>query len=158
VPIVEEKARAVAARVHRSGDLFVEAQNQPVPMAEEYLSKIVDELVQNAFKFSKPNTPVRVTLAAADQGLALAVADQGRGLSPEQIAHIGAYMQFDRELHEQQGLGLGLTICRRLAEMHGATLTMQSQPDAGTVVTLTFPKAGAGPPLSPRPAQSGSRP
>ncbi len=79
-------------------------------------------------------------------------------LSPEQIAKIGAYMQFDRDLHEQQGLGLGLTICRRLAQMHGGTLTVQSQPDAGTTVTLTFPKPGAGPAAAPRAAQSGSIP
>lgn len=157
-PVIEEKARALAERAHRAGDLFVEVQNQPVPMAEEYLAKIVDELVQNAFKFSKPHTPVRVTLAVADKVLTLSVADQGRGLSPEQIAKIGAYMQFDRDLHEQQGLGLGLTICRRLAQMHGGTLTVQSQPDAGTTVTLTFPKAGAGPAAPPRAAQSGSIP
>jgi signal transduction histidine kinase len=110
-------------------------------MAEEYLSKIVDELVQNAFKFSKPGTPVRVALHSAEQGPVLSVADQGRGLAQEQIAKIGAYMQFDRKMHEQQGLGLGLVICRRLAEVHGGTLTIASDPGAGTTVSLRFPKA-----------------
>jgi signal transduction histidine kinase len=138
--VIEEKARAAAQHARRASDLILELADQPVPMAEEYLSKIVDELVQNAFKFSRPNTPVRVALAATDNGLSLSVADRGRGFSPEQVAKVGAYMQFDRKMQEQQGLGLGLTICRRLAELHGGTLAVQSQPAAGTTVTVRFPK------------------
>jgi signal transduction histidine kinase len=141
--VIEDKSRANAQHALRSGDLILEIQDRPVPMAEEYLSKIVDELVQNAFKFSKPNTPVRVALTAADNGLALSVSDQGRGLSPEQVAKVGAYMQFDRKMQEQQGLGLGLTICRRLAEMHGGTIVVQSQSGVGTTITVRFPKPAA---------------
>lgn len=138
---IEEKARAAAQSARRPGDLVLELQEFSVSMAEEYLAKIVDELVQNAFKFSKPGTPVRVALHIAEQGPVLSVADQGRGLAQEQIAKIGAYMQFDRKMHEQQGLGLGLMICRRLAEVHGGTLTIASDPGAGTTVSLRFPKA-----------------
>ncbi len=134
--VIEDKAQAIAETMHRESDLTLVLLDHRVPMAEEYLSKIVDELLQNAFKFSKPGTPVRVELKVADAELTLSVSDKGRGLSPEQVAKIGAYMQFDRKMQEQQGLGLGLTICRRLADMHGGTLTLQSQPGVGTTVTL----------------------
>jgi two-component system, sensor histidine kinase and response regulator len=97
--------------------------------------------VQNAFKFSSPNSPVRVTLSEADNTVTFTVSDVGRGFSTEHIAKVGAYMQFDRKLHEQQGLGLGLTIVRRLTELHGGTLTIQSEKGAGTVVTVKFPKS-----------------
>lgn len=138
---IAEKAHSAAQAARRSEDLMLELTDQPVPMAEEYLSKIVDELAQNAFKFSKPGTPVRVSLRAEAPGLTLAVADQGRGLSPEQVAKMGAYMQFDRKMQEQQGLGLGLTICRRLAQVHGGTLSIESTPGTGTTVALRFPKS-----------------
>jgi signal transduction histidine kinase len=143
VRVIEEKARAAAQNARRPGDLILELQDRPVPMAEEYLSKIVDELVQNAFKFSPPNSPVRITLTTTDNGLSLSVSDKGRGLSAEQVTKVGAYMQFDRKMQEQQGLGLGLTICRRLAELHGGTLAMQSQPSGGTTVVVRFPKPAA---------------
>lgn len=139
--VIEQKAREIALAVNRAADLELDLLDPPVPMAEEYLSKIVDELVQNAFKFSKAGTPVRVRLAAENRGLALSVTDRGRGLSAEQIAKVGGYMQFDRKMQEQQGLGLGLSICRRLAELHGGALAIQSQPGAGTTVVVELPPA-----------------
>jgi len=67
-------------------------------------------------------------------------ANLGRGFSTEHITKVGAYMQFDRKLHEQQGLGLGLTIVRRLTELHGGTLTIQKGSGGGTLVTIKLPK------------------
>ena len=124
-------------------DLKLELADVPVPVSEEYLTKIVDELVQNAFKFSPANSPVRVALTNdSPDHVTLTIADHGRGLSTEHVAKIGAYMQFDRKMHEQQGIGLGLTICKRLTEMHGGTLTIQSSQTDGTTITLKLPKIG----------------
>lgn len=140
-PLIEQHARGQAQLAKRSPDLSLDLANVPMPISDEYLTKIVDELVQNAFKFSSANTPVRVTFADAGNSVTLSIADQGRGFSTEHITKVGAYMQFDRKMHEQQGLGLGLTIVRRLTELHGGTLTIQSQKGAGTVVTIKLPKA-----------------
>src|SRR5208282_2844094 len=60
VPLLEKQATTLAAHANRSSDLTLELSDVAVPMAEEYLVKIVDELVQNAFKFSEPGSPVRV--------------------------------------------------------------------------------------------------
>jgi signal transduction histidine kinase len=70
----------------------------------------------------------------------LSVGDQGSGFSTEQIARIGAYMQFDRRMHEQQGLGLGLTIAKRLVALHGGTLSIESTKDHGATIIAKLPK------------------
>jgi len=72
-------------------------------------------------------------------GVALTVTDHGRGFSTEHITKVGAYMQFDRKMQEQQGLGLGLTIAKRLTELHGGTLGIQTERGPSTVVTVKLP-------------------
>jgi signal transduction histidine kinase len=140
-PFVKKFAAAQAAQARRPDDLKVESVDISVPMSEEYFSKIVNELVQNAFKFSEAGSSVGVTLAETFNGIALTVSDQGRGFSTEQIKRIGAYTQFDRKMQDEQGLGLGLTIAKRLAELHGGALSIEGEKGAGATVTVQFPKA-----------------
>jgi two-component system, sensor histidine kinase and response regulator len=142
--LIEERARAHAQAVERADDLVLELADQPMPISEDYLAKIVDELVQNAFKFSEAGRRVHLALFPLPNGVALSVSDQGRGFSTEHITRVGAYMQFDRKMHEQQGLGLGLTIAKRLTELHGGTLTIQSKRDSATTVTVKLPAAVSG--------------
>jgi len=139
--LIKNRAAAQAAQASRLPDLSFELADLPLPVAEEYLSKITDELVQNAFKFSEADSPVRVTLNEAFNAVTLSVSDQGRGFTAEQITRIGAYMQFDRKLHEQQGLGLGLTIAKRLVELHGGKFSIVSDKESGTVISARFPKS-----------------
>jgi len=140
---IEKESNRKAEDAKRAADLRCNLTPLPLPMSEEYLAKLVGELTHNAFKFSPVGTPVSVELAVADpDAVVLTVKDQGRGLEPDQIGKVGAFMQFDRKTHEQQGLGLGLTIARRIAELHGGSLTLQSEKGAGTTVTVRLPKAG----------------
>lgn len=139
--LVEEHARAQAEAVHRGGDLSLDVQNAPVAMSEEYLARIVDELVQNAVKFSQVGTRVSVSFGVSGGNVVLSVIDHGRGFSTEHITRVGAYMQFERKMHEQQGLGLGLSIAKRLTELHGGTLSISSQRENSTTVTVKLPAA-----------------
>jgi signal transduction histidine kinase len=143
VRLIQEHARKQAEEAKRAEDLQLQLADMPVPMSEEYLGKVVDELVQNAFKFSSAGRIVRVELAKTPEATVLTVADHGRGFSTEHISRVGAYMQFDRSLHEQQGVGLGLSIARRLTELHGGTLTIQSTKSEGTTVVVKLPKVMA---------------
>ncbi len=139
--LIERHARAQAHQANRDHDLVLDLHDLPVAISEEYLAKIVDEVVQNAFKFSDQATPVSVSLAEVSGSVALIVGDRGRGFSTEHITKVGAYMQFDRKLHEQQGIGLGLSIAKRLTELHGGTLSINSHRDSSTVVTIKLPRA-----------------
>jgi signal transduction histidine kinase len=138
---VEEGAARCAQKHGRGNDCLVQVGDATLPLVPEHFTKIVEELVDNAFKFSPAGTPVRVLGLPRDGRYVLTISDRGRGLSPEQIQRIGAHMQFDREYYEQQGSGLGLIISKRLAEIYGGSLSVQSVPGQSTTVTVTLPLA-----------------
>ena len=137
--IIGERSIAQAQAAGRPDDLKLQLSESPVPVSEDYLAKIVDEIVQNAFKFSSAATPVIVSAGSVANKFFLSVTDRGRGFSADHISHIGAYMQFDRKMQEQQGQGLGLSIAKRLTELHGGTLTIQSDAQTGTSVSVKLP-------------------
>jgi signal transduction histidine kinase len=76
-----------------------------------------------------------------EKGYTLSVADEGCGMTAEQIDTIDAYIQFDRRKMEQQGAGLGLAICKLLAEIHNGTFTITSEPEHSTTVNIFLPFA-----------------
>lgn len=139
--LIQKVTAAQGAHFSRENDLKIEAADVPLPMSEEYFTKVVSELVQNALKFSEAETPVRVRLGETFNGVEFSVNDQGRGFSTEQIRRVGAYVQFDRKIQEQQGLGLGLVIAKRLAELHGGALMIEARKGEGTTVSIKLPKA-----------------
>ncbi len=135
---VEEAARATAAAAGRAADQHFDLGPVVLPLAAPYVRKIVSELVENAIKFSTAGTPIRVSLAM-DGGPRLAVTDEGRGMSPEQIAEVGAFRQFDRAFFEQQGSGLGLALVHGIVRASGGALELTSDPGAGTCATVRWP-------------------
>jgi two-component system, sensor histidine kinase and response regulator len=137
-PTVTDVVRQKFKVADREGDLLLQVEDFPLPISELKLRKIVDELVDNALKFSKSNTPIHIVGRIEEDTFVLHVTDHGRGMTSEQISQMGAYMQFDRKLHEQQGSGLGLTIARRLIELHGGSLSVESIPDQQTTVKAKF--------------------
>ena len=139
--LVATAARTAADRHERRADLQLEITPLTQPLTEAKLTIIVEELVDNACNFSRKGTPVSVRLAREGAQIALRVADQGRGMTPVQVQHVGTFQQFDRRKYEQQGLGLGLALVRKLASLHGGNLQIDSRPGAGTTCTLLLPAA-----------------
>lgn len=136
-------AEQVAKQFKRLTDLQLTlAEPEPViKISDLKLRKIVEELVSNAFKFSEAGTPVRLISNFQFDIWILYVIDQGRGMTPEQIVNLGAYMQFERKIYEQQGSGLGLTIAKRLTELHGGEFLIESLPNQQTVIRVMLPTA-----------------
>jgi two-component system sensor histidine kinase/response regulator len=139
---VPEIARKVAARHKREGDLLLKVCNALLLAPVENLSKIVEELTDNAFKFSEPGKPVLVA-ASTEGGLChLTFTDKGRGMRPEQLSRIGPHMQFERQTFEQQGAGLGLVIAKRLTELLSGQFHVESKVGQGTTVKVSFATPG----------------
>lgn len=137
--ITESRARHLAEKAGRLADLQCITTDGTVAMAQDLFTKLVDELADNALKFSKPGTPVRIEGVPGRGEYLLSVSDQGMGMTSDQLAEIGAYSQFDRQSREQQGSGLGLAIVRRITELHAGQFEIKSEPGAGTTVILRLP-------------------
>jgi signal transduction histidine kinase len=123
----------------READLVQDIEPAKVALNNESLHKLTSELVDNACKFSSVGTPIEVRAASREGQYILTVTDHGRGMDSTEIGNIGAYAQFQRNLFEQQGVGLGLAIARRLTELHGGNFHLHSTPGQGTTVEVALP-------------------
>jgi len=141
---IEELARKKAKEYERPNDLVLNIAGGEAAISNENMKRIVEELIDNAFKFSTAGGSVEVTMEHVGQHHVLTVCDKGIGMEAKQIAEIGAYRQFNRKKNEQQGSGLGLAIAKRLVELHGGTLSLQSEVGKGTTVVVKLRTADPG--------------
>ncbi len=129
-----------AQKVGREADIEINFQSPCcLNICETKLYKIIEELIDNALKFSTYGTTVEVISTSINNKLILSFIDHGRGLTPTQIAELGAYRQFERKLYEQQGSGLGLIIAKLLTELHGGEFKINSKPKEKTIVQVVLP-------------------
>jgi len=136
-------AKDAAAQRKRSDDLQLDVREVAAPMGPSYFRKAVTELCDNAFKFSAPGTPVRVSFWPVGGEAVLEVTDHGNGMTPDQVRHLGAFQQFDRGRFEQQGSGVGLTLVRGIVEASGGRFQIISRPGEGTTVRILWRLIGA---------------
>ncbi|NJL57892.1 PAS domain-containing protein [bacterium] len=85
-----------------------------VQAPSEHLERLYIEVIDTPFKFSSPGTPVMIHAGCENGRYHICIRDHGRGMAAEQIASMGAFMQFERQQYEQQGTGLGLIIASQL--------------------------------------------
>jgi CheY-like chemotaxis protein len=126
------------------------------------LEQIIARLLDNAFKFTPDGGSIRVSSrAAAGEGVLL-VADDGIGMTPELAQRVfELFAQAEREPHRPQGgLGIGLSLVQRLAQLHGGSATARSAgPGKGSEFEVRLPRAPAPqPPAAAGSAQPTARP
>jgi signal transduction histidine kinase/CheY-like chemotaxis protein len=152
---IEAAKPAIETRRHK---LSVAIAPGPMPAVADpvRLEQIVTNLLSNAAKYTESGGAIWL-LVARDQGdIVIKVRDTGIGIAPEQIERIfELFAQGDRSLARSDGgLGIGLPLARKLAEMHGGSLTAKSDgPGAGSEFVVRLPAApapaGATPPAQP---------
>ncbi|MDJ0726327.1 MAG: hybrid sensor histidine kinase/response regulator [Prochloraceae cyanobacterium] len=139
--LIANRAKKQVRKANRQADLQLQLEDVPVQMGTNNLGKMLEELIDNACKFSLPGTPISVKTTQEKDRLVIAIEDRGRGMTAQQINSIGPYIQFERQTHEQQGIGLGLAIAKRLAELHQGELSIESIPKRSTTAKIYLPKA-----------------
>jgi len=135
--------RQVAGRtIH----IEVEADLPLVHVDSILIEQLLVNLIDNAIKYSPADSPIDVSALHTSTGVALEVADRGRGFSPGDERRVfDMFYRGSDEGSDQRGTGIGLAICRAIADVHGANIVATNRSGGGAIVRLTVPFAEAPP-------------
>lgn len=139
-----EQARQVCSWVEESHTLRVDIPVEMEVRADPgFLQKALCNLLENAGKYSKPETTITISAERREGSIAINVADRGIGIDRAEQALI--FERFYRARSHGEGTpgtGMGLAISRSIIEAHGGKIDVTSQPGQGSVFTITLPAAG----------------
>jgi signal transduction histidine kinase/CheY-like chemotaxis protein len=159
--IVEQAVETVAPLVESSRHrLAIDVPPEPIYLEADpiRLAQIISNLVNNAAKFTPAGGAISLTVSVAPGSATLRVKDNGVGIDPKRLEDIfGLFAQLDQSVERQHsGLGIGLALVRRLAELHGGTVVAVSEGQGrGSEFILRLPTVAAPalPILAPSPQQ-----
>jgi two-component system, chemotaxis family, sensor kinase Cph1 len=141
-----------SASAHEIDLSFCQSDKPAMIMAEEEsLQRVIDNLVGNAIKFSKPGSPVLVSVQADDADVHFRISDTAGGIDAQDQPHI--FRRFWQGIPGKRyaaGTGLGLYICQKIVRLHGGTISFTSDTGKGTTFEVSLPKYVA---LSKRPSK-----
>lgn len=140
-------ARAVAlneSTAHKKGIAVVVDLPADLPLVlcdPDRIEQVLDNLLNNAFKFSLPGTTVAVRARRIDQEIQVMIEDQGLGIPQDELDTVFAKFQrtSTRSTGGEKSTGLGLSICKSLIERHGGTIRVESELGRGSRFFFTLP-------------------
>jgi PAS domain S-box-containing protein len=140
--VAHDVARDLEIRTHEAGGRIDIGPLPTIDADAVQMRQLLQNLAGNALKFHRPDVPPLVTIAATvENGIcSLTVSDNGIGFEEKYAERI--FTMFER-LHGRgtyEGTGIGLAICRRIAERHGGNVVAQSRPGEGSTFVVTLPQ------------------
>jgi signal transduction histidine kinase len=158
ISVVDVLAKAVETVQQHATRKAIEIQSsvaEPLPRVqgdEGSLAEVLVNLLGNAVKYSFPNSKITVRAEAQGLEVAISVTDTGVGIAKADLPHL--FQDFVRGQAQPEGAagcGLGLAISRRIVEVHGGSVTVESEPGKGSTFTICLPVVQAASPSTPTP-------
>lgn len=139
---IEEIAAMCAQKYNRADDIHCLVNDTAVQCTVAHFTKVLYEVIDNAFQFSSKNTPINITTTIHDKNCIITITDAGFGMTNEQLQAIQefptVFKQFDRKKFEQQGIGMGLVLVHNILELYGGRMDVVSNFGHSTSVMLMF--------------------
>ena len=152
VEIREVDLRDYLTEAHRNNALLARSKSielalempgtlPKVSMDPDRIDQVINNLITNAIKFSKPGSRIVLRSVLSEGAVAISVTDQGQGIPREEISKIFQYFGKTNILPTagEKSTGLGLAIAKRMVEAHGGKIGVESQPGKGSTFTFTLP-------------------
>jgi len=130
----QAEAKSIAIRLEAGGEL------PEVLLDQAAMADALENLLDNAIKYSPSGTEVSVAVEAREQQVCVEVRDQGPGIDADDLPHI--FDRFYRGRQNAHGTGLGLALVKAAVEAHGGTVTVTSVPGGGSTFCLRLPIRG----------------
>lgn len=139
--VATEVCQALRGAIQASGAVIEIGQLPTIMGGREAVSRLLQNLIGNALKFTRPGQPphIEVNASSKDGWAEFTVRDHGIGIAPEY--HDRIFRMFER-LHprgQYEGSGIGLPICRKVVELHGGRIWLESKPDEGCTFHVLLP-------------------
>jgi two-component system OmpR family sensor kinase len=146
----EVSARAVADRAlarftshHPARPLELHLSDEPLLVQGDpnLLRRVLENVLDNAHKYSAPTVPIRVGLDGEGDDAVFTVTDRGQGIGPDDLPYVfEPFFRADRSrTRGTGGVGLGLALSKRIVDAHGGRIELESELDEGTTVTFRVP-------------------
>jgi len=137
-------ARFTARHPGRSLERAIYNAEREIECDPVLLRRAIDNLLDNAAKYSEPTTPVKLRFEANGNAVAFEVIDRGIGMTPDELSRAGTpFWRADgSRARRTGGVGLGLALARRIARAHGGDVALDSAPGRGTTARLQIPVEG----------------
>jgi len=135
---IEDMVKLKLYENERLNDMELNMTDGHAFINEIYLSKLLDELIDNCIKFSKPGDKISVSSKVSEDLYQIAIEDKGIGMTNDQLKMLDAYIQFDRHTNEQQGAGLGLAIVTKIVELFDGNIHFESEKEKYTRITISL--------------------
>jgi two-component system, sensor histidine kinase and response regulator len=126
----------------RLTDVNLDMDAERVSIYEDHLRKVLSEIIQNAFQFSKKGDEIRISGHAANGVYKITVMDAGPGMDLSQVDLSKFLRDNEISVSQQFGMGLGLYISNQIVEFWNGSLSLFSEPGKGTLVIISLPITG----------------
>ncbi|RYY62025.1 MAG: HAMP domain-containing histidine kinase [Chitinophagaceae bacterium] len=144
--VITDVVENFALQLHEkqgSAELSLQAANDLINADEVHFSNLINNLIDNAVKYSKENVPLKIklTTTSSDKLLTIRVEDNGIGMSKETIKRVFErfYRAHTGNLHNVKGFGLGLSYVKTMVEGHGGAVRVDSVLGRGSIFIVDFP-------------------
>ena len=133
-----------ASRARLNLDIRLAEDAQEFIADESRVRQVLYNLLSNAIGFSKPGATIGIKAWREAGMTAFMIEDSGVGIPKEQQSRVLERFESHSQGSKHRGAGLGLSIVKSLVELHGGSMSLDSEPGRGTRVTVRFPESGAG--------------
>lgn len=126
---------------HHHFILSLQGDISSVPLDEKLIKTIAQQLLSNAFKYSRDNTEVKVHIEQNQSSCSITISDHGIGIPAAEQKHLFSSFFRASNVSNIYGTGLGLTIVQQCVNLHNGTVSIESELHKGTTVTVSLPLA-----------------